>query len=97
MKDCTEQALRSILQGDGEIAPETIDRAIDFLKGKRDEQSMVHVMRYKDVLKHLNCHPRTLEYYIQKGYLKRVYGLGQRAIGISRESFIRFTQTRVER
>ena len=48
---------------------------------------MPHVIRYKDVLKWLKIHRRTLDYYIQRGYLKRVYGGGECAIGVSRDSY----------
>ena len=42
-------------------------------EGRRDEdEDLTHVIRYKDVLKWLKIHRRTLDYYIQRGYLKRV-------------------------
>ena len=53
-----------------------------------------HVIRYKDVLKWLKIHRRTLDYYIQRGYLKRVYGGGERAIGVSRYSYLTFIARR---
>ena len=53
-----------------------------------------HVIRYKDVLKWLKIHSRTLDYYIQRGYLKRVYGGGERAIGVSRDSYLKFIARR---
>ena len=53
-----------------------------------------HVIRYKDVLKWLKIHRRTLDYYIQRGYLKRVYGGGERAIGVSRDSSLKFIARR---
>ena len=53
-----------------------------------------HVIRYKDVLKWLKIHRRTLDYYIQRGYLKRVYGGGERAIGVSRDSYLKFIARR---
>ena len=40
-------------------------------------EDLTHVIRYKDVLKWLKIHRRTLDYYIQRGYLKRVYGCGE--------------------
>ena len=39
-------------------------------------------------------HRRTLDYYIQRGYLKRVYGGGERAIGVSRDSYLKFIARR---
>ena len=53
------------------------------------DEDLTHVIRYKDVLKWLKIHRRTLDYYIQRGYLKRVYGGGERAIGVSRDSYRR--------
>ena len=42
-----------------------------------EDEDLTHVIRYKDVLKWLKIHRRTLDYYIQRGYLKRVYGGGE--------------------
>ena len=42
----------------------------------------------------LKIHRRTLDYYIQRGYLKRVYGGGERAIGVSRDSYLKFIARR---
>jgi len=96
MKAQTEAALRGLLGMDEEIAKENIEKAIAYLRGERTDDELVHVIKYKDVLSLLHCHRRTLEYYIAKGYLTRVYGGGTRAIGVSRESFIRFTTKRVK-
>ena len=99
MRTQTEMAVRNILEMDDEINKQDIDRAIDVLRGKRDEngtEGLVHVLRRKEVMELLHIHRRTLDYYIDMGYLDRVYGGGQRAIGISRESFIRFTSHRPE-
>ena len=96
MKDQTEAAIRSVASIDDEITKEMLDQAIDILRGEMaGRNDLVHVMKRKDVMKHLGIHRRTLDYYLEKGYLQRVYGGGQRAIGISRESFIRFMTKRV--
>ena len=80
---------------DAEAVKADMDRAINILNGRYDEnQDLVHVIRRKDAMKMLGVHRRTLDYYLKMGYLDRVYGGGQRAIGISRESFIRFTTHR---
>lgn len=95
MKAETEIALRGILQLDPEVVRSDIDRAIDLLCGKKNEDTeLVQVIRRKDAMKWLGVHRRTLDYYIEKGYLERVYGGGQKAIGISRESYLRFTARR---
>lgn len=97
MKYETEQAIRSIVSCDTEVTGPNLNRAIRILYGEQEsEEDLVHVMRYKDVCELLHVHPRTLEYYINRGYLDRVYGMGgMRALGITRESFIRFTTERV--
>ena len=95
MKVQTEIAIRGILQMDAEVVKADMDRAINILNGRHDEDDdLVHVIRRKDVMKWLGVHRRTLDYYLKMGYLDRVYGGGQRAIGISRESYIRFTTHR---
>lgn len=95
MKIETENAVRSILSLDPEVSQENLEKAIHILWGRVDtEDDLVHVLRYKEVTALLHIHRRTLEYYIEKGYLDRVYGLGERALGISRDSFIRFTTQR---
>ena len=67
----------------------------DIMRGKVvTNDDLVHVLRYKEVMDLLHVHRRTLEYYIDKGYLDRVYGRGERALGISRDSYIRFTTER---
>ncbi len=96
MKIQTETALRGLLGMDEGISPENIEKAICFLKGERGDDDLVRVIKFKDVLELLHCHRRTLEYYLAKGYLTRVYGGGKRAIGVSRDSYIRFTTLRTK-
>ena len=80
---------------DAEVVKADMDRAINILNGKHeDDDDLVHVIRRKDAMKWLGVHRRTLDYYLKMGYLDRVYGGGQRAIGISCESYIRFTTHR---
>ena len=96
MKVETEQMIRSMAKMDGEVNPNDLERAINIMRGVKDDNlDLVHVIRRKDAMKMLGVHRRTLDYYLKMGYLDRVYGGGQRAIGISRESFIRFTSRRV--
>ena len=95
MKSETETLLRNIISLDPEITKENAEKAIDILRGKVvTDDDLVHVLRYKEVMDLLHVHRRTLEYYIDKGYLDRVYGRGERALGISRDSYIRFTTER---
>ena len=95
MKIETENAVRSILSLDPEVSQENLEKAIHILWGRvESEDDLVHVLRYKEVMDLLHVHRRTLEYYIARGYLDRVYGRGERALGISRDSFLRFTTQR---
>ena len=95
MKIETENAVRSILSLDPEVSQENLEKAIHILGGRvESEDDLVHVLRYKEAMDLLHVHRRTLEYYIDRGYLDRVYGRGERALGISRDSFIRFTTQR---
>ena len=97
MKVETEQMIRSMVKMDGEVNPNDLERAINIMRGVKDDNlDLVHVIRRKDAMKMLGVHRRTLDYYLKMGYLDRVYGGGQRAIGISRESFIRFTSQRMK-
>ena len=75
LKKETEVVIRGLLASDKSVAPEDIEKAIAYLQGRRDED-LTHVIRYKDVLKWLKIHRRTLAYFIQRGFLKRVYGGG---------------------
>ena len=78
LKKETEVVIRGLLASDKSVAPEDIEKAIAYLQGRRDEdEDLTHVIRYKDVLKWLKIHSRTLDYYIQRGYLKRVGGFSQ--------------------
>ena len=95
MKVETENAIRSILSLDPEVSQKNLEKAIHILWGRvESEDDLVHVLRFKEVMNLLHVHRRTLEYYIDKGYLDRVYGRGERALGISRDSYIRFTTER---
>lgn len=95
MKTETENAIRSIASMDPEITKEELERAMDILHGKpKNDEDLVRILKFKEVTKLMNIHRRTLEYYISQGYLDRVYGRGKRALGISRDSYLRFTTRR---
>ena len=97
MKEETEAMIRNLAKMDGEVKDEDLERAITVLRGvKEDGSDLVHVIRRKDAMRMLHVHRRTLDYYLSKGYLQRVYGGGKRkAIGVSRESFLAFQRARV--
>lgn len=99
MKVETENAVRNVLAIDGEIEESVIERAISILKGQLEEDlPTIPYLSRKVVMKHLKCHRRTLDYYLQKGLLERVYRVGGvKAVGVSRESVLRFLELRVQR
>ena len=99
MKNETETAVRSIVSMDAEVTKDMMERAIVILRGQvESEEDMVHVMKRKDVMKLLSVTRRTIDYYLKQGYLERVYGCGKKnAIGVTRESVLRFLRLRVGR
>ena len=98
MKAQTEKVLRSIFAVDSEIKGENIERAIAVLHGQPYEDADVaRVMPYREVLDRLKVNKYTLRYYVKRGYLTKVLGSGNRAIGVTLESFNRFTTRTTER
>ena len=92
----TENAIRSIATTDPELTKETLEHAIDILRGKaQTEEDIIHSVKYSDAIEILQVSRRTLSYYLDNGYLDRVYGCGCRAIGVSRESLFKFVNRRV--
>ena len=98
MKTETENAIRSIASLDPEVSTTMIDRVIEMMKGASEEsENLIHVVRFNDTVEMLKVSRRTLSYYLDHGYLDRVYGSGDRAIGVSRESLLKFVNRRVVR
>ena len=98
MKSETETLIRNIISLDPEVAKENLERAIDIMRGKvESDEDLIHNIRFKDAQELLKVSRRTLSYYIDHGYLDRVYGCGDRALGVSRESLLRFMNRRVVR
>ena len=95
MKAQTEAAIRNIAGLDPEVKQENIEKAIRYLNGETDGPNEVEVMKRKDVMALLRITRRTLDNYLERGLMDRVYAGGKKAIGVSRESFIRFTTRRV--
>ena len=97
MKTQTELAIRSIAGMDEEVTKDLLDKAILVLKNEVEKvvHPIYHVLRFREVEELLHVKPRTINYYVNQGYLDRVYGGGKRAVGITRESFERFCRQRV--
>ena len=95
MKPQTELTLRSVLSLDKSVNRSAIDRAVSLLKGSpTHDDDLVRVMPYREVLARLKVNKYTLRYYVKRGYLTKVLGAGNRAIGVTWESFHRFTRAR---
>lgn len=91
----TETAVRSIVCIDTEVTREMLEKALDLLRGKTPEEDViVHNIRFADAMEILMVSRRTLRHYLDSGYLDRVYGGGRRAIGVTRESLVRFMSRR---
>ena len=89
----TEMTFRSLLAMDQEVRQELVERAVDarHLRLVR-QRELSQVIRYKDAMKLLGVSRDTINYYVRHGHLERVYGCGrQRALGISKASYVRFT------
>ena len=96
MKTETEMAVRSIVATDPNVTNEMLEHAIDILRGRIDgDEGLIHTIKIKDAAELLQVEPRTVVYYLDMGYLDRVYGCKSRAIGLSRESLMRFMTRRV--
>ena len=96
MNPKTELAIRGIAATDASIKPTWVEDAITILKnGNLKNPEVEHVLRRKQVMELLHIHRRTLDYYLDRGYLDRVYGGGERALGISRSSYLRFIEQRI--
>lgn len=91
----TETAVRSIVCIDTEVTREMLEKALDILRGKTpEEDAIIHNIRFADAMEILMVSRRTLRHYLDSGYLDRVYGGGRRAIGVTRESLVRFMSRR---
>ena len=98
MKAETETLLRNIISLDPEITKENAEKAIDIMRGKvSSDEDLIHTIKFCDAMDLLKVCRRTLTYYLDHGYLDRVYGCGHRALGVSRESLLRFMNRRVVR
>lgn len=92
----TEQSIRSILHLDSEIDKCLIDRAIAIMKGNPDcDSDLCRIVSFKETCRILEVGRQTIQGYIRKGYLSRVFGIGGRAIGINSNSLDAFRTPRI--
>ena len=95
MKPSSEVALRSVLAADNEINGEVAERAISALKDSRPEtDKLIEVLRIGKVCRMLCLSRTAIQRYLNAGLLNRVTGAGRWTLGVSKESYIRFTEQR---
>lgn len=96
MNSRTEESIRIALAIDNEIRHEDIEHAIELMKGNATQKSeLCKIVSFKDAMKILEVKRPTIQGYIRKGYLVRVLGAGNRAIGINGDSLDAFRQLRI--
>ena len=96
MKPDTESSVRFILDHAPDITERTKAEFFAILRGETEssDEPLPVVIRNKDAQKLLKISARTYRHYIAKGLLDRVSGASGRGIGVTRESFLRFTKER---
>lgn len=98
MQRKTELAIRSIANVDQEIDQLNLERAIGYLYGRPlFNHDIPRIIRYKEACKILGVSYGHLQYFIERGYLTKVYGAGRLAVGLTQESVMRFTTLRTQR
>ena len=90
MLQAVEDRIRFSASFDPSISKDMLNKAIRILKG--EPENFVAVFKFKEAAKFLGMSIKTLRYYVSRGYIDRVYGGGQRAIGVSRESVYNFVK-----
>lgn len=95
MKASTEQTVRAIVGTDSEVDPSLVEGALNLLHGRKDEDAeLTSVIRIKDVCTLLGRSQTSVQKYIKRGLLQRVRAAGKWTLGVSMESYIRFTENR---
>ena len=94
----TELVLKQIVAQDDSIDPDRIGRAFALLRtNSRYTTEPEYILHMDDVMKLLGIARCTLYKYFKQGLLKRIYGEGDQALGVSQSSYIAFTNRRPER
>lgn len=97
MSPATESLVRNILVIDGTIPAEVIDKAVGVLNGKvPEDDAPLHAIKPSDVARHLSVSLRTVNRFVERGLLDRVYDGHTYALGISRDSYFRLAHEMAE-
>ena len=90
MTSDTEEMARSLLEMDGTVPKDAIDKAMAILRGQvPDEDAPLYTVKPKDAAKLLRVSRRTVYRFLDNGILQRVYEGRTNAVGISRDSLVR--------
>lgn len=93
----TEIVLKQIIKGDESISPENAIRALALFRNPSSPSEPTCILPIPKVLEMLSIKRGGLYEYFRLGLLKRIYGIGGKAIGVSQDSYIAFTSRRPER
>lgn len=95
MKTTTEMSFKAIVGTDRGIDPARVEGALAILRNAHcEETELVEVIRIKDVCSMLGVSQTTVIKYLNIGLLERVKGAGKWTIGVSKSSYVRFTEYR---
>jgi len=93
MKPETEATFNAIVSMDHEIETASACRAISILNGRTNQSKhLVSVLRISEVAKLLGVSMWTIHQYAAQGVLEKVYGGGRYLLGISRSSYVAFSE-----
>ncbi len=93
MRSNIEHIFRTIASSDETIAREDISSALNILCNRQaTDAPLVSILKTKEAARLLGVTLQTIHHYVARGLLVKVYGAGTIPLGISRESFIHFTE-----
>ena len=91
----TEATVRAVLKADGGVDDAGINAALAMLNRRRkDAAAPPRILRIGDVMNLLSVSRPTVRRYVKFGHLALFYGRERRALGVTSESFVRFTERR---
>jgi len=94
----TELVLKQIIKADESIDPKNAILAFNFLRDpSKHPAEPSPILRIPMVAKMLGITIAGVYKYFDKGLLKRIYGEGENAFGVTQDSYIEFTSRRPQR
>lgn len=90
MLTATKSAIKSTLELDSTISPETAKRALEILEGKSSgcisQAQLPPVLTRAEAAELLKVSVKSIDLYGREGVIKRAYARGKRCIGYTYES-----------